>query len=96
MVSNKRRKCRRRILQLSSREIFELRCCVAGQGSYEGDSDLQLERVNVRDQPPSPAPRESVLAPALTLAVLSQVYFNEASGGRYVPRAILMDLVRSA
>ncbi|KAL0056229.1 hypothetical protein WJX82_009010 [Trebouxia sp. C0006] len=35
-------------------------------GTYHGDSDLQLERVNV--------------------------YFNEASGGRYVPRAILMDL----
>jgi tubulin beta len=35
-------------------------------GTYSGDSDLQLERVNV--------------------------YFNEATGGRYVPRAILMDL----
>ena len=35
-------------------------------GSYSGDSDLQLERVNV--------------------------YFNEASGGRYVPRACLVDL----
>jgi len=35
-------------------------------GSYHGDSDLQLERINV--------------------------YFNEATGGRYVPRAILMDL----
>eukprot|EP01018_Ginkgo_biloba_P031803 Gb_15855 [translate_table: standard] len=35
-------------------------------GSYHGDSDLQLERINV--------------------------YYNEASGGRYVPRAVLMDL----
>ncbi|KAF3779232.1 Tubulin beta chain [Nymphaea thermarum] len=35
-------------------------------GSYHGDSELQLERINV--------------------------YYNEASGGRYVPRAILMDL----
>jgi tubulin beta len=35
-------------------------------GSYHGDSDLQLERINV--------------------------FFNEATGGRYVPRAILMDL----
>ena len=35
-------------------------------GSYHGDSDLQLERINC--------------------------YFNEATGGRYVPRAILMDL----
>ena len=35
-------------------------------GSYHGDSDLQLERINV--------------------------YFNEATGGRYVPRAILFDL----
>eukprot|EP01018_Ginkgo_biloba_P012349 Gb_28103 [translate_table: standard] len=35
-------------------------------GTYYGDSDLQLERINV--------------------------YFNEASGGRYVPRSLLMDL----
>ena len=35
-------------------------------GAYAGDSDLQLERINV--------------------------YFNEATGGRYVPRAVLMDL----
>ncbi|XP_072908240.1 tubulin beta-4B chain-like isoform X1 [Hemitrygon akajei] len=35
-------------------------------GAYHGDSDLQLERINV--------------------------YYNEASGGKYVPRAILMDL----
>merc|ERR1719162_1868013 len=35
-------------------------------GTYHGDSDLQLERINV--------------------------YFNEATSGRYVPRAILMDL----
>ncbi|XP_018419856.1 PREDICTED: tubulin beta-2A chain isoform X5 [Nanorana parkeri] len=35
-------------------------------GSYHGDSDLQLERINV--------------------------YYNEASGNKYVPRAILVDL----
>lgn len=35
-------------------------------GSYVGDSDLQLERINV--------------------------YYNEASGGKYVPRAVLVDL----
>ena len=35
-------------------------------GSYCGDSDLQLERINV--------------------------YYNEATGGKYVPRAILVDL----
>ena len=35
-------------------------------GTYQGDSDLQLERINV--------------------------YFNEATGGRYVPRSVLMDL----
>ena len=34
--------------------------------TYHGDSDLQLERINV--------------------------YYNEATGGRYVPRNILMDL----
>ena len=37
-------------------------------GSYHGDSDLQLERINV--------------------------YYNEATGGRYVPRAILMDALQ--
>merc|ERR1711962_1832886 len=35
-------------------------------GTYHGDSDLQLERINV--------------------------YYNEASGGKYVPRSILVDL----
>jgi len=35
-------------------------------GAYNGDSDLQLERINV--------------------------YYNEASGGKYVPRAVLVDL----
>ena len=35
-------------------------------GSYKGESDLQLERVNV--------------------------YYNEAGVGKYVPRAILVDL----
>jgi tubulin beta len=36
-------------------------------GEYCGESDLQLERINV--------------------------YYNEATGGRYVPRAVLADLV---
>ncbi|CAF1551876.1 unnamed protein product [Adineta ricciae] len=35
-------------------------------GTYHGDSDLQLERINV--------------------------YYNEATGGKYVPRCILVDL----
>ncbi|TPX44787.1 hypothetical protein SeLEV6574_g04288 [Synchytrium endobioticum] len=35
-------------------------------GTYHGDSDLQLERINV--------------------------YYNEATGGKYVPRAVLIDL----
>lgn len=35
-------------------------------GTYNGDSDLQLERINV--------------------------YYSEASGGRYVPREVLMDV----
>ncbi|KAF0288620.1 Tubulin beta-3 chain [Amphibalanus amphitrite] len=35
-------------------------------GTYHGDSELQLERINV--------------------------YYNEASGGKYVPRAVLVDL----
>ena len=37
-------------------------------GEYCGESELQLERINV--------------------------YYNEATGGRYVPRAVLVDLVR--
>merc|ERR1712066_922432 len=35
-------------------------------GAYHGDSDLQLDRINV--------------------------YYNEATGGKYVPRAVLVDL----
>ncbi|XP_071386857.1 tubulin beta-4B chain isoform X7 [Centroberyx affinis] len=35
-------------------------------GTYHGDSDLQLERINV--------------------------YYNEATGGKHVPRAVLVDL----
>ncbi|KAJ5071629.1 tubulin beta chain [Anaeramoeba ignava] len=39
---------------------------ISHSGIYEGDNELQLERVNV--------------------------YFNEATGGKYVPRSILVDL----
>ena len=35
-------------------------------GSYNGDADVQLERINV--------------------------YYNEAAGAKYVPRAVLVDL----
>lgn len=35
-------------------------------GAYQGNNDLQLERINV--------------------------YYNEASGAKYVPRAVLVDL----
>jgi tubulin beta len=35
-------------------------------GLYKGDSDQQLERINV--------------------------YYNQAQGGKYVPRAVLVDL----
>ena len=35
-------------------------------GTYHGESDLQLDRINV--------------------------YFNETSSGRYVPRTVVMDL----
>uniref|UniRef100_A0A3Q3N2Z3 Tubulin beta chain n=1 Tax=Labrus bergylta TaxID=56723 RepID=A0A3Q3N2Z3_9LABR len=35
-------------------------------GTHHGDSDLQLDRINV--------------------------YYNEATGGKYVPRAVLVDL----
>ena len=39
---------------------------IGEDGMYGGESDLQLERINV--------------------------YFNEANGGKYVPRAVLVDL----
>ncbi|KAG0047461.1 hypothetical protein BGZ83_007475 [Gryganskiella cystojenkinii] len=39
---------------------------IGADGVYNGDSDLQLERINV--------------------------YYNEANGGKYVPRAVLVDL----
>jgi len=39
---------------------------IGADGQYHGESDLQLERINV--------------------------YYNEADGGRYVPRAVLVDL----
>lgn len=39
---------------------------IDGNGNYNGDNDIQLERINV--------------------------YFNEANGGKYVPRAVLVDL----
>lgn len=50
-------------------KFWEVVCAEHGiddTGRYHGDSDLQLERVNV--------------------------YYNEASCGRFVPRAVLMDL----
>ena len=59
----------RTFLCLTSHKHTQVICDEHGidpTGTYHGDSDLQLERINV--------------------------YFNEASGGRYVPRAILMDL----
>merc|ERR1712210_99210 len=48
------------------REIISDEHGIDPTGTYHGDSDLQLERINV--------------------------YYNEATGGRYVPRAVLMDL----
>ena len=51
---------------LSVRKVISDEHGIDPTGTYHGDSDLQLERINV--------------------------YYNEATGGRYVPRAILMDL----
>ena len=39
---------------------------ITPDGSYAGDLDQQLERINV--------------------------YYNEANGGKYVPRAVMVDL----
>ena len=75
----------------------ESECAIEHAGTYHGDSDLQLERINAS------APHECAHS-WLYLCLVSpvgcddmlrgtaQVYFNEATGGRYVPRAVLMDL----
>ena len=54
------------ILFLQFWEIISDEHGIDPTGTYHGDSDLQLERINV--------------------------YYNEASGGKYVPRAVLVDL----
>lgn len=47
-------------------EVISDEHSIDATGTYYGDSDLQLERINV--------------------------YYNEATGGKYVPRAVLIDL----
>lgn len=47
-------------------EILSEEHGIQPDGSYKGNNDLQLERINV--------------------------YYNEAAGGKYVPRAVLVDL----
>uniref|UniRef100_A0A1B0F9K6 Tubulin beta chain n=1 Tax=Glossina morsitans morsitans TaxID=37546 RepID=A0A1B0F9K6_GLOMM len=47
-------------------EVISDEHCIDATGTYYGDSDLQLERINI--------------------------YYNEATGAKYVPRAILVDL----
>lgn len=47
-------------------EVISQEHGVTPEGRYTGDSDLQLERIDV--------------------------YYSEASGGRYVPRALMVDL----
>jgi hypothetical protein len=56
--------------ELSKTQVICEEHGVDPQGNYVGESDLQLERINV--------------------------YFNEGTGGRFVPRAVLLDLVRSS
>lgn len=48
-------------------EVISVEHGIEPTGTYHGDSDTQLERINVN--------------------------YNEAAGGRCVPRAILMELV---
>lgn len=47
-------------------EIISEEHGISPSGAYHGDSDLQLDRINV--------------------------FYNDASAGKYVPRAILVDL----
>ncbi len=49
-------------------------------GTYHGDSDLQLERINGKH------------ANTYGLGDACLVYYNEATGGKYVPRSVLVDL----
>ncbi|KAF6773374.1 hypothetical protein AHF37_07780 [Paragonimus kellicotti] len=55
-----------RICSLQFWEVVSDEHGISPTGQYNGDSELQLERINV--------------------------YYNEAMGGKYVPRAILVDL----
>eukprot|EP00091_Calanus_sinicus_P015560 TRINITY_DN3393_c0_g1_i3.p1 TRINITY_DN3393_c0_g1~~TRINITY_DN3393_c0_g1_i3.p1 ORF type:complete len:168 (+),score=36.35 TRINITY_DN3393_c0_g1_i3:46-549(+) len=52
--------------QMSSLEIISDEHGIDPTGTYKGETDLQLERINV--------------------------YYNEAGSGKYVPRAVLVDL----
>ena len=72
-------------------------------GTYHGDSDLQLEAWNcrymerIRQTEGGCAMWLEVGFPFFLLVCFASkerinVYFNEATGGRYVPRAVLMDL----
>ena len=54
------------LLTLNVSQVISDEHGVDPTGTYHGDSDLQLERINV--------------------------YYNEATGGKYVPRAVLVDL----
>lgn len=54
-----------RVKPLIRTEVLIFRCFLSS-GAYNGDSDLQLERISV--------------------------YYNEAGAGKYVPRAVLVDL----
>ena len=52
--------------ELVCREVVSDEHGIRADGSYKGNSEIQLERINV--------------------------YYNEAAAGKYVPRAVLIDL----
>jgi hypothetical protein len=54
-------------------------------GTYHGDSDLQLERINVYYN-------EATGPSKFSLKKRHEVFFDFSPGGKYVPRAVLVDL----
>ena len=63
-------------------------------GTYHGDSDLQLERINVyyNEATGNVVRDTSEMDSCLPLYSFSMVAFCFISGGKYVPRAVLVDL----
>lgn len=62
-------------------------------GTYHGDSDLQLERINVYyNEATGETPRPFLNYYCVPAALRSLTSPSPSLGGKYVPRAVLVDL----